>query len=411
MPKEVTEDDLALLEELGVEAEPAKLDKHSAQEQRIIAGFEEIERFVQENGRAPQHGEDRDIFERIYAVRLEGVRASAECRAILTGLDSHGLLATDDEVESSRVKEELSDVELLSSLGVDVSPGADITNLTRVRSREEINAAEEIARRNPCRDFSEFKPLFEKAQSELESGQRHTIKFQDNAEVRKGDLFILNGQKVYIAELGESFINDYGRPDRRLRVIYDNGTESDLLLRSLQRALNKDEASRRITDPDFGPLFSEEEEEDDLPAGYIYVLRSKSENPFVAQNRSVIHKIGVTGGDVKSRVANAKKDPTYLFADVDIVATFKLSNINRKRLEALFHKFFGSARLDLELKDRFGAGVEPREWFLVPLPVIEEAIEKLKDGSIANYRYNPQSARIEERGLLESVRTGMQSGS
>src|SRR4029453_6247025 len=165
-------------------------------------------------------------------------------------------------------------------------------------------------------------------------------------------------EEVYVADLGDLFINDYGRPDRRVRVIYDNGTESDLLLRSLQRALNKDEASRRITQPGFGPLFSDEEEEDDLPTGYIYVLRSKSEHPFVAKNRSIIHNIGVTAGNVKSRVTNAKKDPTYLLADVDIVATYKLSNVKRTRLEALLHKFFGTARLDFELKDRFWAGGE-----------------------------------------------------
>jgi hypothetical protein len=409
MPKEITDDDLALLDELGVQAEPAQLSGHSVKERRVIAGFEEIERFVEEHGRIPQHGEDRDIFERLYAVRLDRIRSSAECRAILASLDSHGLLGPACEVEASRVKEDMSDVELLASLGVNVAPSSDVTNLTHVRSREEINAAEEIAQRNPCRDFSEFKPLFDKAQTELESGERHTFKYQDNAEIRKGDLFILNGQKVYVADLGDSFVNDYGRPDRRLRVIYDNGTESDLLLRSLQRALNKDETSRRITEPGFGPLFSDEEEEDDLPSGYIYVLRSKSDHPFVAKNRSVIHKIGVTGGDVKSRIVNAKKDPTYLLADVEIVTTFKLSNINRKRLEALLHKFFARARLDLVLN--FGGGVEPREWFLVPLPVIEETIERLKDGSIAKYRYNPQSARIEGRGSLESVRTGTQNGS
>ena len=238
--------------------------------------------------------------------------------------------------------------------------------------------------------------IFEKAQRELETGERQTLKYKDNAEVNKGDLFILDGQKIVVADMGDPFVSDYGRPDRRLRVVYDNGTESDLLVRSLQRALNKDKASRRITDPNLGPLFSDEEEEDDLPTGYIYVLRSKSEQPFVAKNRSVIHKIGVTGGDVKARVANAKKDPTYLLADVDIVATFKLSNINRKRLEALLHKFFGIARLDFELKDRFGGGVEPREWFLLPFSVIEEAIDKLKDGSIAKYRYDREAARIVE---------------
>ena len=401
MPNEITDDDLALLGELGVETEPARVERHTAKEQRIIAGFEEIERFVEEHGRIPQHGEHLDIFERLYAARLDQIRSSAECRAILAGLDSRGLLRAGDEVEASRVREDISDKELLTSLGVEVAPGADITNLTHVRSREEINAAEEIAQRNPCRDFSEFKPLFEQSQSELESGQRRTIKYQDNAEIRKGDFFILNGQKVYVANLGDLFINNYGRPDRRLRVIYDNGTESDLLLRSLQRALNKDEASRRITEPGFGPLFSEEEEEDDLPTGYIYVLRSKSDHPFITQNRSVVHKIGVTGGDIKSRIANAKKDPTYLFADVELVGSFKLSNVNRKRLETLLHKFFASARLDLVLN--LGGGIEPKEWFLLPLPVIEDAIDKLKDGSIADYRYNPKTARLEQHGLAELV--------
>ncbi len=156
----------------------------------------------------------------------------------------------------------------------------------------------------------------------------------------------------------------------------------------------KDKASRRITEPGFGPLFSEVEEEDDLETGYIYVLRSKSEHPFIVENRDVIHKIGVTGGDVKSRVANARKDPTYLLADVEIAATFKLANINRNALEAILHRFFASARLDMQLKDRFGAQVEPREWFLVPLPVIDEALQRIKDGTIGDFRYDAESARI-----------------
>jgi hypothetical protein len=141
----------------------------------------------------------------------------------------------------------------------------------------------------------------------------------------------------------------------------------------------------------------DEEEDDDLPTGYIYVLRSRSEHPFVAQNRQVLHKIGVTGADVKRRVANARKNPTYLLADVEIVGTFKLANINRRKLEALLHKFFAEARLDLELKDRFGQAVEPREWFLVPLPVIEESIDLLVKGLIGMFRYDPTTGLIVKR--------------
>ena len=394
MAEHITDEDMELLGELGVETAPAQTGGRSAREQRIMAGFEEIERFVEEHGKPPGHGENRDIFERLYAVRLDRMRESAECREVLRDLDSRRLLRVEEDASSSRVKEEPSDVELLASLGVEADPTDDVTRLVHVRPREEIKAAEEVAQRNPCKDFDQFQPIFESVQRELDAGERQTLKYQDNAGVKKGDLFILDGQKVTVAEMGDPFVSDYGRPDRRLRVVYDNGTESDLLVRSLQRALNKDKASRRITDPDLGPLFSDDEEEDDLPTGHIYVLRSKSEHPFVAQNRSVLHKIGVTGGDVKARLANATKDATYLLAEVEIVATFKLANINRKRLEALLHKFFGSARLDLELKDRFGFDVVPREWFLVPLAVIEEAIEKLKDGTIGSFRYDPKTARI-----------------
>lgn len=260
---------------------------------------------------------------------------------------------------------------LLASLGVEADPSDDITQLTYVRSRQEIKAAEEIAQRTPCPDFKQFKPIFKQVQQELASGVRQTLKYQDNAAVNQGDLFILDGQ-----------------------VVYDNGTESNLLLRSLQRALNKDKVSRRITTPDLGPLFSDTAAEDDLPTGYICVLRSQSNDPYIAEHRSVIHKIGVTGGDVKKRIANAKKDPTYLLAEVEIVATFKLANINRKGLEALLHKFFDSARLDVGLQDRFGIPVKPKEWFLLPLGAIEDAIEKIKAETLAQFRYDPESAKL-----------------
>lgn len=395
MQKQITDDDLALLDELGVETEPELSGSRSAREERIIAGFEEIERFVTEHGRLPQHGESRDIFERLYAVRLERLRASEECRQVLRPLDKRGLLDIDNDANLQQA--DMSDENLLAELGVDAASKNDITRLVHVRSRNEIKVAEEIAQRTPCQDFDEFKPIFEQVQRDLETGERRTVKYKDNAEIQEGDLFILDGQKVIVAEMGDLFVSEYGRPDCRLRVVYDNATESDLLLRSLQRALNKDKASRRITNPDLGPLFAGIEEDDYLPTGYIYVLRSKSEHPFIAEHRSVIHKIGVTGGDVKSRIANAKKDATYLLADVEIVATFKLMNINRGRLEGLLQKFFSSARLELELTDRFGAAVKPREWFLVPLEVIEEVVEKIEQGTIDQFRYDRKTANISQR--------------
>ena len=398
MAERVTDEDFDLLAELGVEITAAATGGLTPREQRIIAGFEEIVRFYDEQSRAPGHDREAAIFERIYAVRLDRIRLSLECLELLRDIDTHGLLKT--PTTSSIVREEAAsdDASLLAELGVGAEHlENDITRLTHVRSREEIRAAEEIAKRTPCLDFELFEPIFKNVQRDLNSGGRTTVKFQENAEVIAGELFILDGQKVYVAKVGEKETNYYGRPDCRLRLIYDNGTEGALLLRSFQRALYKDKASRRITTPDHGPLFSNEEVEDDLPSGFIYILRSQSTHPFIADNRSVIHKIGVTGGEVKKRVANAKKDPTYLLAAVEIVATFKLSNINRKRLEDLLHRFFTEARLDLELKDRFGQGVEPREWFLVSLAVIEETVDLLVKGSIGDYRYDPKTGLIVKR--------------
>ena len=391
MSKYTTDEDLELLGELGLDLEPEPSEQRSAKEERIIAGFEEIERFVETQGRLPNHGGDRDIFERLYAVRLDRLRESTECRAILEPLDSRGLLTTKADITTTEV--ELDDEALLANLGLEATAN-DLTQLTHVRSRQEIKAAEEIAQRNPCQDFEQFKPIFDQVQHQLKTGDRQTIKYQDNATINLNDLFILDGQKVIVAEMEESFISDYGLPNCRLRVVYDNGTESNLLLRSLQRALNKDKTSRRITTPDLGPLFLSTEAADDLPTGYIYVLQSQSDHPFIVENRSVIHKIGVTSGDVKKRIANAKKDPTYLLADVKVARTFKLVNINPKKLEALLHRFFDNARLELALPDRFGIPVQPREWFFIPLETIEAVIEKIQEGTLDQFQYDPETLSL-----------------
>ncbi|HAC87052.1 MAG TPA: hypothetical protein DCF95_03820 [Gammaproteobacteria bacterium] len=385
--------DAELLAALGVEAEPKKKVARSPREERIIAGFEEIQRFVEEHGHAPQHGEDRDIFERIYATRLDQIRRQKECRELVSEFDHQGLLGT-ETVELEGDTESLDDEELLAQLGVEAVADNDITQLKHVKPRAEIRAAEEIASRTKCEDFDKFAPIFEAVQKELDSGYRVTKPFQEKADVRPGDLYILSGQKVLVAEVGEEFVTDYNRRDCRLRVIYDNGTESDILLRSLQRALHKDPAGRRIIETAAGPLFEDEADTDDTASGTIYVLRSQSDHPMVAKNREIIHKIGVTGGDVKKRIANAENDPTFLLAPVEIVATYELYNINRVKLEKLLHRFFESARLDIQIKDRFGKPVVPREWFFVPMFVVDQVVEKLREGSLGDFYYDLDSASL-----------------
>ncbi|MCF6257362.1 MAG: GIY-YIG nuclease family protein [Gammaproteobacteria bacterium] len=389
----IDKSDLDLLGELGVNIAPDKKVAHSPREERIIAGFEEIQRFVDQHGRPPVHGEENDIFERLYATRLDQIRQQAKCRELLRDLDHQGLL-DDSYQDEAPTLDELNDDELLTQLGVPESSEGDVTHLKHVKSRAEIRAAEEIASRMPCKDFDKFKPLFETVQTEIENGIREIKPFRDYAEILEGDFFILSGQKAYVAEVGEEFLGEHGRPDARLRLIYDNGTESDLLMRSLQRALNKDPAGRRITDNSPGPLFSGVMDGEELASGIIYVLRSQSDHPVIEKSRDVIHKIGVTSGSVEKRIANAKLDPTFLMAKVDVVAEYTLYNINRSKLEKLIHTFFNGARLDIEINDRFGHPVVPREWFLVPLFVIDDVVEKIKDGTIGRYVYDMKSAAL-----------------
>lgn len=388
-----TEDDDALLAELGVEVEENKASSRSPREERIIAGFEDIERFYEQHGQLPTNGEDKDIFERLYAVRLDKIRTSEDCRAVLAGFDKHGLLQGQPAGIYS-AGDDLDDDALLAELGVLDAGENDITKLTHVKTRAEIRAAEEIAKRASCLDFEKFKPLFTAVQEDLKVGIRQSRRFKEDASIEKGEFFILGGQIVYVAEVGEEIKAPNGATDARLRVIYDNGTESDLLMRSLQRALYKDEAGRRITDPSAGPLFSDVAEDGDIESGTIYILRSKSDHPLIKEHRDVIHKIGVTSGDISKRLSNAKLDPTFLMADVEVVATYELSNINRVRLEKLIHKFFEPARLNIEIKDRFGNPIVPREWFLVPRFVIDEAIDKIKEGTVVKYQYDAQKQCI-----------------
>lgn len=390
-------DDDALLDALGVEAVPLKTGSRTPREERIIAGFEDILRFYQTHGRPPRHGaQSTDIFERLYAVRLDQLRKLPEATLLLADLDGPGLLsgATVSTIDIDSLDEDA----LLAELGVtEESDAGDITKLRHVRSAAEKKAAEEVAKREPCKDFEDFKHLFEEATSGLKAGQWMTKPFVKDASIEQGDFFIIGGQIAYVAAMSEGVKTKDGRDNPRLRVIFDNQTESDLLLRSLSRSLYPDgdtPVGRRLIRRDDGPLFGSITEPDDIESGTIYVLRSQSAHPFVAEHRELIHKIGVTGGQVETRIAGASKDATYLLADVEVVATYKLHNLNRSKLEGIFHKLFGAAQLDLTIEDRFGNPVKPREWFLVPLHVIDEAVEHLLKGSIMDVRYDPGSAGL-----------------
>lgn len=388
----MSDDDLDdLRAELAEYAVPQKQGGRTAREERVIAGFEEIQRFVDTQGRPPQHGEGRDIFERLYAVRLDRIRAEAECRALVEPLDRQGLLA---DVSAQMLDDDISDDELLAELRGLAEPEDSITTLRHVRSSTERRAAEDIANRTVCKDFERFAPLFKQVQADLEAGVRVSRPFELKSEIEQGRFFIVGGLTAYVAEKEPEFTNAQGRKDARLRVIFSNKTESDLLMRSLQRALNEDSAGRRISEPEAGPLFTDTLADDDKQSGTIYVLRSKSDHPFVVQNRNLVHKIGVTTGSVEDRIRGAHLQPTFLLAGVEIIATYQLYTVLPHKLESKIHQLFGNARIDITIPSYHGRQKPAKEWFLVPLSVIDEAIKRIKDGSIDAYIYDQKAMKL-----------------
>jgi hypothetical protein len=233
---EISDDEL--LAELGVSVEAKKNSGRTPREERIISGFEDIVKFREEHGRSPEHGEQRDIFERIYAVRLDRLRTVPECRDLLSPFDRFGLLS--GPVTTAQIApEELDDEALLKELGVNAPKENDISVLRHVVSREEKRAAEEIANRTPCEDFASFEALFDQVREELNASVRQTRTLDKSemslADIKPGEWFIVGGQIAYLASAGEEFVTEYERKDRRLRVTYDNATDSNVLARSLQR--------------------------------------------------------------------------------------------------------------------------------------------------------------------------------
>lgn len=271
------------------------------------------------------------------------------------------------------------------------TPQDDIFELVHVRPP--TARPDEVAERQVCNEFESFKPLFEQCVRELSEGKRKAIPFANEQEIKAGEFFVLNGVMVYVAEVGEMHIRN-GKKNARLRLIFDNGTEGNNLLRSLATELYKDPNGRRVTSTNMGPLFEDNAQEGDAQTGMIYVVKSLSADPEIRKLDGLLHKIGFTAGKMEVRIQNAKDDPTFLMAGVQPVATYTLYNIDRVKLEHLLHTFFAESRLNIEMMDRFGKKIKPRKWFLVPPEVIAEAVSRLKDGSIVNVRYDAGRAAI-----------------
>jgi len=382
---------------LGLLTVTAKTSSIVSADERLLASFEEINTFVREHGYEPT--QSRDINERRLFSRLKGLREDIEKTAALLSFDDMGLLKDvliPEPKEINTIDDVLGD-DALGLLGGGVSStdsSDDIFTLKNVPKTLEM--PEEVARRKPCKDFEAFEALFKQCHADLVSGQSELRKFTGEQQISAGHFFILHGVMVYVAEVGKKE-KKRGKVNARLKCIFENGTESNMLLRSLATELYKDESGRRVLDiaEDYDPEL-EQITQDDKVTGYIYILRSLSEDPKIKEIDD-LYKIGYSTQSVAQRLQNASQEPTYLMAEVRLLSEFETYNLNPQKLELLLHTFFAEACLNIDMFDADGKRHTPREWFIVPLHTIEAAVQMLINGDIVNYRYDDQKQKVVAR--------------
>jgi hypothetical protein len=366
-------------------------------DKRLAASFEEINAFMRKHNREP--AESRDISERKLYSRLKGLRENPEMAAQLSEIDSYKLLCNIKITKPKEINtiDDVLEDDTLGLLGNRVSNEADPNDIFTFKNiPKSLVMPEHVAKRKPCKDFESFEQLFKKCYANLDSGINELRDFTGEQQIAVGHFFILHGIMVYVAEVG-SKEKKRGKINARLRCIFENGTESNMLLRSLATELYKDEAGRRILDHSY--RLSDEEKlvtKDDEPTGYIYVLKSLSEDPQIKEIEN-LYKIGFSSKPIKKRIQNAEQDPTFLMADVIPVTEFQTYNLNPQKLELLLHTFFAESCLNLDIFDSTGKRHTPREWFVIPLHAIETAIQLLINGEIINYRYDNQRQEIAEK--------------
>ncbi|MDO5374052.1 MAG: GIY-YIG nuclease family protein [Corynebacterium glutamicum] len=351
---------------------------------RLQRAFSEVVEFYREHDREPS-STTRDIAERKLGARLDGIRLDEEKKSKLLELDEFGLLA---DAEAPESLDDVLDSDDFDLLGDD----SGVLDLSSLPVSESETREFEAARRDKCADFEQFEPLFRQQHAKLATGELALAKFKGLNTVKEGRYFVLGGLMLYVAEVGETQTVNLGNRDRtkeRLRVIFENGTESAMYRQSLSIRLHEQSGQALVrTSIDAEDIFEEDKE-----TGHIYVLSSESEDPAV-KGIPNLYKIGFSRDEVKKRIANAEKDPTYLMAPVKVMDDYKIYNAQPSKVEALIHKLFAPARLNLSQVDAAGKNYDPSEWFMVPLDEIQKGIELIVSGDVIHYHYDRQQEKL-----------------
>lgn len=381
-------------------------------DERLLVSFEEINNFVDANCKEPEPNPVSVSEFQLYA-RLKNLREDDDKVRMLTEHDVHHLLpavevnqVSEPEVHYEKPKEISSIDDILGDDGLGILGGDEegLFDFKHTPKEYDRAQADYVARRKKCEDFEKYEPIFQAVQAELANGKRSLIEFKED-NIKEGNFYTHNGvlmllESIDISQEEQSFSSGKRiRKDGRTRCVFENGTISNMLYRSLAKILyvngrvvtqNIDKANEEFAE-NFSNITDEDEE-----AGYIYVLKSKSTDEQISSMQN-LYKIGYSKTDVQERIKNAEKEPTYLMAPVSIQGAWKCFNMNPQKLEQLLHNFFGHSCLELDVFDSNGKRHAPREWFIAPLDVIEQAIELIINGKIVNYRFDNQHQQIVEK--------------
>lgn len=368
--------------------------KEQNEDGRLVTSFMEINDFFEKNNREPEQGggiQEHQLYSRLKSIRENPVKVE-----MLLKYDTYGLLNYQQK-EINSLDDILSD-DVLGLLSDDSEGLFDLKHITKQDDRA---SADFIARRKPCKDFEKYEALFKDVQKDLSTGKRKLIEFK-LGNLREGAFYVHNGILFYIEKIEITQKEHYKsdgtrvREDGRTRCIFENGTESNMLKRSVEKILyangqvvseNTDKVNDSFLEK-FGNITDEDQE-----AGFIYILKSKSEKKEIREIQH-LYKIGYSKTTVEDRIKNASQEPTYLMAEVRIVMAYKCYNMNPQKLEQLLHNFFGNSCLNIDIFDKNGNRHTPREWFIAPLDIIEQVIQFIISGEILNYKYDSVNKEI-----------------
>lgn len=363
-----------------------KASTHRDEPKMVIENFQKIVAFYEQNFHMPK--KDGERTERTLAVIFDSIKEDKYQRDLLQKFDKFGWFEDGVDIE----KIESFEDDPFGLLGSDAEDIFVLKNVTK-----EIEKPDYVASRKVCKDFEKYKELFKSCHVDLKNRVRTLQEFRGERFIKQGVFFVLKGVVGYVASVGK-IKRQNNKTNARLHCIFENGTESDMLLRSLSAELYKD-----------GKIISQLNEEieaslnqvgaEDILNGYIYVLKSKSQDETI-RNIENLYKIGYSTTKVHERIKNAKNEPTYLMAEVEQIATYGCYNLNTQKLEQLLHKFFGNSCLNIQIVGSDGNFHMPREWFIAPLEVIQKVITLVANEEIVHYRYDEENQEIVLRESL-----------